>query len=419
MFLSTAPFNIKPLIRIEGSLDSSYENDLQSFIDKFLDSYEDQDEKRYMKYGYEYYGNILLGKRILLDIIPDIRDVSLFVEHKSLRRYILYRGGRPGCVEPDKLKHVVKDTLGIKTIIDLRGVAIFEESQLTKDETLSRSIIWKYYNPLFENNKIDEYIKIKVNDMKKRKGCNNLLINTNDQKYVFVLNSLNFREPLKVVSEEEFDLGSVSNGFSDFIHCLDCTKRNKKHTSENNVVNNELLIENRKESNMTMFKSYKYYMLRLISHQYAENWYIQKYISEKSIGEIYFDFAIFDSMTVSRALKIITVSQPPILIHGNLGKDRVSVIVALVLKIVGISDEYIIRDYCASEAGSLSIKDSIDFEMARLPDSIKRCKPEYINIFFSKLINKFGTIDTYLDEIDFNESWRASLRQKFTENHYN
>ncbi|TRY49927.1 Uncharacterized protein CTYZ_00000160 [Cryptosporidium tyzzeri] len=119
MFLPRIPYSSKPIIKIENSEEIPFEKGVELFVEGQLEKYS-LEERNWYSHGYNYYANIILGKRILLDVIPNIRDISQFLEDESIRRHVLYRGARPGSIEPDKIKHVVRDTLGIKTIIDLR-----------------------------------------------------------------------------------------------------------------------------------------------------------------------------------------------------------------------------------------------------------------------------------------------------------
>lgn len=412
MFLAKVPYSLKPFVRIENSEEISFEKNAQRFLESQLEKYNEEERNWYL-YGYEYYTNILLGKRILLDVIPNIRDVSQFVKNASIRRHILYRGGRPGGIEPDKIKHIILDTLGIKTIVDLRGKLIFEDSYLTKDEILSRSVIWKYYNPIFENKSIDSYIKERNDSENDKKEMDYEKV-PNDLKTLILLNSLNYKEPFELDNENSQTI--FSNNRISLPFCLNCVKRYKGREFELNekyLNDEEILIRKRKEVMIPRMICYNYYLLKLTSPKFAEKWYIQKYVELRKMGGIYYDIAVFDSRTICRALKVIAVSIPPILLHGNLGKDRVSVVVAILLSILGVDEEFIIRDYCATESGLLSIRDIIETEMESLPDSVKGSNPENMIYFLSKMKEEFGDINFYLDIIGFDACWRSKLCSKF------
>ncbi|KAF7458281.1 bacterial type serine/tyrosine phosphatase [Cryptosporidium felis] len=412
MFLSKVPFSHKPLARIENLTETTFEKKVERFVEIQLENYPVEKRKWY-KFGFEYYASILLGKRILLDVVPNVRDVTQFLDSSCLKKHVLYRGGRPGGVEPDKLKHIIRDTLGIKTIIDVRGRSIFEDSCLTRDEILSRSVIWKYYNPIFENKAIDKYIQ--------EKSQENIVVNTcremtsNDVKYLILLNSMDLREPFKVENSER-ERRKHSETHIDSPFNLSCILRNKylwPEPGEKEPNNEELLVRKRKESTVPRIMSYTYCFMSLASPNFAKRWYINRYLDLRTIGEVYYDISIFDSLNISRALKVITVSKPPILLHGNLGKDRVSILTAILLLILGVSEEYIIRDYCASEPGLFSIKETFKLEMEPLPECLTNSDPDNLKEFFEKMKREFGGIDVYLDAIGFDSSWRSRLRQKF------
>lgn len=413
MFLSKVPHRQKPLIRIEGSEEESFEKGLKVFMESHLEKYTDE-ERSWYSHGYEYYGNILLGKRILLDVIPNVRDVSQFLKGVCIRKHILYRGGRPGGVEPDKIKHVLWDTLGIKTIVDLRGMLIFEDSYLTNDEILSRSVLWKYYTPIFENGNIDSYVQERkdLESNKREVDCDNA---SNNVKFLILLNSLNYKAPLRLEDGSSPAASSNNDQKSVFPLCLSCVKRYRctELESSKTCSDEEVLIEKRREIMIPRTICYTYYLLSLVSQKFAEKWYLNKYVELKSMGGIYFDVAVFDFKTICRALKVITVSTSPILLHGNLGKDRVSVVIAIILSILGVGEEFIIRDYCASEPGLLSIKDAIETETEYFPANVNESNPENIKLFLSKMKEEFGSINAYLDLIGFDSFWRSKLCNKF------
>lgn len=413
MFLSKVPHRQKPLIRIEGSGESSFEKGVKVFVESQLSKYNKEERSWYLP-GYEYYGNVLLGKRILLDVIPNVRDVSQFVKDVGIRRHILYRGGRPGGVEPDKIKHVIRDTLGIKTIVDLRGMLIFEDSYLTNDEILSRSVLWKHYTPIFENENIDSYVQERrdLEIHQREADCDKA---SNDVKFLILLNSLNYRAPLRLEDEIRPAASSSCGQRSVFPFCLSCVKRYRGTELEpsKKCSGEQVLIEKRREIMIPRTVYYTYYLLSLVSPKFAEKWYMNKYVELKSMGGVYFDVAIFDFKTICRALKVITVSISPILLHGNLGKDRVSVVVAIVLSILGVGEEFIIRDYCASESGLLSIREAIEADTESFPAHVKDSNPENIRFFLSKMKEEFGSINAYLDLIGFDSHWRSRLRKKF------
>ncbi|KAJ1605668.1 serine/tyrosine phosphatase [Cryptosporidium canis] len=412
MFLSKVPHRLKPLLRIDGSEEISFERGVQIFVESQLEKYS-EDKRGWYSHGYEYYGSILLGKRILLEVVPNIRDISQFVRGVSIRRHILYRGGRPGGVEPDKIKHIIRDTLGIRTIVDLRGMIIFDDSCLTKDEVLSRSVLWKYYTPIFENENIDNYVQERgSSDSGSRNGLENERV-PNDIKFLILLNSLDYNVPLKI-DNRTVEASSSSDERSPLHFCLSCVKRYRGSEPEpREKTNEEIFIEKRRKIMIPRSICCTYYLLNMISPVYAEKWYLSKYIELRTMGGVYFDVAIFDFKTICRALKVITVSIPPILLHGNLGKDRVSVVVSIILSVLGVADEYIIRDYCASDSGLLSIREAIETEMRPFPSLMKESTPENIQYFLSKMREEFGSINAYLDLIGFDAHWRSRLCKKF------
>ncbi|EEA05536.1 uncharacterized protein CMU_025420 [Cryptosporidium muris RN66] len=438
MFLSSTPFNPRPLIRVSIRDDLSFEKNVDLFVEKQLEKYK-KPEQCWVRPGFQYYGNLLCGRRINLEVIPNLRDISLFTKMPNFRQHILYRGGRPGSTEPDKLKHSIRDVLGIRSIIDLRGETIFDDETLTSNETFSRTIIWKMYTPIYNQSDIEEYIKfhekrmnfeysnIEENNFSKK---NKLDMKSHEElsyedksRYIIVVSIKDWKYPFNLkscrINEDSKSINYIHKK-SKIWHYFNCFYRNKLANGSNSNENKFSILNpvnslDTSESCYEFISLLAYNFLNLFSSKMAHSWYINQYISKRSVDEIYFSLLISAANSISTILKLIVVSHPPILLHGSLGKDRVGIIVAIILGTLGISDECIIKDYCASEAGLLDLRDIINKQLVceNLPLYLGKSKSRYISGLLFKVRQEFGSIEGYLDYINFSSEWRVKLIDKF------
>jgi len=111
----------------------------------------------------------------------------------------------------------------------------------------------------------------------------------------------------------------------------------------------------------------------------------------------------------------------PFLFHCTAGKDRTGVLAALFLKIAGVDDESIIRDYVLTRVGSKGTMDGIiaklilldDFagDMAGLLRSLDT-RPESMSAFLTMLASKYGGAEGYLqNQIGFSDADIVEIKQ--------
>ena len=129
-----------------------------------------------------------------------------------------------------------------------------------------------------------------------------------------------------------------------------------------------------------------------------------------------FIFNTLQAITVhiEQRRKLDSSNPPPkVMVHCTLGKDRTGVIAMLLQHISGTPDDIIIDDYgrseCVVEIAAKALKHFFNGKVdlscyATANGSIMEGTLAYIR-------TKYGSIDSYLDSIGFDQSWR----QRFTE----
>lgn len=126
---------------------------------------------------------------------------------------------------------------------------------------------------------------------------------------------------------------------------------------------------------------------------------------------------------------LATPNTESILYHCTAGRDRTGMATALLYYILEVPMETIIQDYLASneflKQKKKSGKDDSDksfkamiektgLDKETLEDRIA-LKPEYLNLFFTTIQNKYGSVENFLkEEMGISSHDITKLRQKFT-----
>ena len=121
--------------------------------------------------------------------------------------------------------------------------------------------------------------------------------------------------------------------------------------------------------------------------------------------------------TLVSCLKVIAqeTKHKGIGIFCTAGKDRTGLIAALVLSVLGASDEEIVADYILSDQVYNQLKSSA--RVASLsqndlnPEVFLRAKAPVIIDTIDFIRREFGSIDAFLDTYGFDESWRLKMRE--------
>ncbi len=123
--------------------------------------------------------------------------------------------------------------------------------------------------------------------------------------------------------------------------------------------------------------------------------------------ELYTDVMIDNNPQIFRQIfeRIADSDNLPMVIHCAAGKDRTGLAVALLLRLLGVSEEMVIADYTQSNLfydHYFKLAETVRRQLAALgvPDSATQplliSKPEYMQRALNHITRKYGTVESYL-----------------------
>lgn len=140
------------------------------------------------------------------------------------------------------------------------------------------------------------------------------------------------------------------------------------------------------------------------------------------VADRYFDLCITARDSMTEALAILTdPAAYPAVIHCSLGKDRTGVLVALLLRALGVPALDIIDEYALSRLGALRIVGRLREQMGADVDDLDpylpallHAEPETMRRFLRRVHDDFDGVTGYLRELGILSSvehLRAALLQ--------
>ncbi|KAJ3158228.1 hypothetical protein HDU86_002937 [Geranomyces michiganensis] len=145
----------------------------------------------------------------------------------------------------------------------------------------------------------------------------------------------------------------------------------------------------------------------------------QEVISPKGLVGLYRNFADYCGAEIVQALKIMSSSADkfPVLVHCTQGKDRTGMVVAMALHCAGVDLKYILRDFERSQAGLDSQRQVMVGEMAKtgLDPSFSDAPAPVLAETIAYIIDKFGSVDEYLERHGFTKDLREKLAANLLE----
>jgi protein-tyrosine phosphatase len=129
------------------------------------------------------------------------------------------------------------------------------------------------------------------------------------------------------------------------------------------------------------------------------------YVNHSTMGAVYLErmrHPGFGKKLIGALEIIADPAYHPLVFHCSQGKDRTGILAAVVLSLIGVSDEDIIRDYNLSDSSAEEVRSKIvndpstREEIRNLPDFCWRAVPESIEVFLAGVKDAYGSPAGYL-----------------------
>jgi protein-tyrosine phosphatase len=112
----------------------------------------------------------------------------------------------------------------------------------------------------------------------------------------------------------------------------------------------------------------------------------------------------------------------PVIFHCAAGKDRTGVLAALLLGLLGVSENVIIEDYALTARAMRALRErmierrpEIKDRIAQLGDPILSAAPQNMERLLGIIDDQWGTIDAYATSIGITDQTKDALRHKLLE----
>eukprot|EP01042_Synura_sphagnicola_P001188 gene1188-1342_t len=118
---------------------------------------------------------------------------------------------------------------------------------------------------------------------------------------------------------------------------------------------------------------------------------------------------------VTTVLKLIAdPDNLPTAMFCTAGKDRTGLIAMLILSVLGATDDEIVKDYEMSDSVYQQLNDKkakvVAIDQSGLdPEVFLRAKAEVMREILRSIRSNYGSVNGFLDDHDFDESWRERL----------
>lgn len=139
-----------------------------------------------------------------------------------------------------------------------------------------------------------------------------------------------------------------------------------------------------------------------------------------AVAQRYLELLLDGEDSVAELLAVLTdPASYPVAIHCSGGKDRTGIVVALLLALLGVSDDDIRADYALSGFGAarlvIALRPRVDDRpelVSRFLPALLSTRPDNIGCFLAALRVKFGSVEGYVAEIGMEPAigyFRAAL----------
>lgn len=119
------------------------------------------------------------------------------------------------------------------------------------------------------------------------------------------------------------------------------------------------------------------------------------------LSDLYLDMLAWQTTVIRTIFTVLADSTVyPVVIHCTAGKDRTGVVAALILRVLGVSDDLIIADYAETDANMqrliLAHSASDHARMTAVPKRLLRAERATMQKFLTELDRIYGSVEDYL-----------------------
>ncbi|XP_063962797.1 uncharacterized protein LOC129255055 [Lytechinus pictus] len=153
--------------------------------------------------------------------------------------------------------------------------------------------------------------------------------------------------------------------------------------------------------------------------RYFIRYFAKETLNPAGLLSSYIDMIELSGTQICLALRILSdPSNLPALVSCAHGKDRTGIVVAMVLSLLGKSDDYIAEEYALSEIGLDPIRPRVHQEIVgrtRMDESFTHARRETMDGLLQYIHKTYGSVPNYLESIGFGKEDQKKLLQSFQE----
>jgi len=381
-----------------------------------------------------------VNEKQLQQIFPNLRDLAASSNMSNIKHGMIFRSARPFVNNCYELFEIMCQGLDIRTVLDLRA----PDLSPNRGEHLSRQMeLVLYQAGCSGTTSKDRQVQKEL--LKRQKKAENLIVSGMDNMEEHLIktkehwdNYISARKSGLYVATDDSELPSL-NFAKEQLNLVDqglayCQEgrsrlediRNERSKRVLYVVNFfdtpefHARVQNQlkqPDSLMTVpFLAACKLGDKMLKTNNAEFYFSKFFISDASVQDTYIEMLQTAGGPVCDCLKLMLVTEPPILFHCTLGKDRTGLLALFTLHILGASESAIMFDYNLTDYSDVAFKRFVkDFIVGAsgLTERFTEAKVETMRETIDWLLENYGSLDNYLDLIGFNEDLRMRFRERF------